>query len=109
MPITFENDNEVIVYALERVIAYARRTQQIFVAQCDWWLAAITGYERELISHINNLRSQEEPAELQADLKAESEILKKASPSCQVHPERILQVSNKRAVSATPRDLAEDQ
>jgi hypothetical protein len=39
MTITFENDSEVIVYALENAIAHARRTQQIFVVQCMWWLA----------------------------------------------------------------------
>jgi hypothetical protein len=33
MTITFENNNNVIIYALEKVITYARRTQQIFVAQ----------------------------------------------------------------------------
>jgi len=41
MTITFENNDNVIIYALEKSIAYARRTQQIFVAQCVWWLASI--------------------------------------------------------------------
>jgi hypothetical protein len=54
MSITFSNDNDVIVYALECIIDYARRTQQIFVAQCVWWLASITGFEQGLISHIDN-------------------------------------------------------
>jgi hypothetical protein len=46
MTITFENDNDVIIYALEKIISYARRTQQIFVAQCVWWLASIIGLEQ---------------------------------------------------------------
>ena len=31
MTIGFENDNDVIVYALEKVIAYARDNQYIFL------------------------------------------------------------------------------
>jgi len=34
MTITFENANDSIVYALEKDISYAGRTEQIFVAQC---------------------------------------------------------------------------
>jgi len=58
MTITFENDNDVIVYALEKVISYARNTQQIFVAQCVWWLASIIGLEQGLTSFIDNLQSR---------------------------------------------------
>jgi len=54
MTITFKNDNNVIVYAFEKVISYAKRTQQIFVAQCVWWLASIIGLEPELIVYIDN-------------------------------------------------------
>jgi hypothetical protein len=59
MTITFENENDVIVYALEKVISYARRTPQIFVAQCVWWLASIIVLEQGLINHIDNLNGQE--------------------------------------------------
>jgi hypothetical protein len=45
MTITFENNNDVIVYSLEKVILYASRTRQIFVAQCVWWLALVIGLE----------------------------------------------------------------
>jgi len=58
MTITFDNDNDVIVYALEKIIAHARRTQQIFVAHCVWWLASIIGLEQGLISYIDNLCSR---------------------------------------------------
>jgi hypothetical protein len=51
--ISFDNDTDVIVYALEKVISYARRVQQIFVPQCDWCLASIIGLEQELIDHID--------------------------------------------------------
>jgi hypothetical protein len=58
MTITFENDNDVIVYALEKVISYARRTQQIFVAQCVWWLAGIIGLEETLVNHVDKLHGR---------------------------------------------------
>jgi len=58
MTVTFENDNDVIVYALEKVISYARRTQQIFVAQCVWWLASIIGLEQGLANYIDNIQSR---------------------------------------------------
>jgi len=63
-PLT-ENDNAIIVHALECVIAHAKRTQQIFVAQCVWWLALIIGLEQDLVSHIDRLQGQRntKPAE----------------------------------------------
>jgi hypothetical protein len=101
MTITFENDNAVIVYPFEKVIAYARRTHQIFVAQCIWWLAAIIGHEQGLISHIDHLQLQEnkqtpQPEPLQVSLAG-------------IHPHRISQVEFLRGVSTVPRDLTEAQ
>jgi len=58
MTITFKDDKDVIVYALEKVISYARGTQQIFVAQCVWWLASIIGLEQGLITYIDNIQSR---------------------------------------------------
>jgi hypothetical protein len=58
MTITFENDNDVIVYALEMVISYTRRTQHLFIVQCIWWLVSIIGLEQELINHIDNLHGR---------------------------------------------------
>jgi hypothetical protein len=55
MTITFGNDHDVIVYALKTIISYARQNQQIFVAQCVWWLASIISLEKGLINHIDNL------------------------------------------------------
>jgi len=60
MTITFENDNDSIVYSLEKIIAYARWTQQMFVAHCVWWLASVIGLEQGLIAHIDNLRIRSE-------------------------------------------------
>jgi len=82
MPVTFENDKDIIVYALECVIAHARRTQQIVVVQCVWWSSSIIGLERELVFHIDRLQGE-----------------KDTTPQEQLP----------REVSATPRDFAEDQ
>jgi len=82
MPVTFENDNDIIVYALRCVLAHARRTQHIVVAQCVWWLASIIGLEKELVSHIDRLQKTQS-----------------AEPREQLP----------REVSATPRDLGNDQ
>jgi len=73
MPITFENDNDVIVYAFKKIISYARENQYIFLAQSIWWIASIIGLQQGLIIHIDNLtnRSNVTPA---AVLKAESVV-----------------------------------
>lgn len=109
MTITFENDNDVIVYALEKVIAYARRTQQIFVAHCVWWLASIIGLESELIHLIDTLQEQEEDlleAQLPGDVHPVPEQVQNPQ---QIHPDRVPQISSESAVSTVPRDLTEDQ
>jgi hypothetical protein len=85
MTITFEDDNDVIVYALEKVISYARRTQQIFVAQCVWWIASIIGLEKELVIHIDNIQSR---------------------INVTIIPEKV--TINRGTVSPVPRDCQED-
>jgi len=52
------------------------------VAQCVWWLTSIIGLERELVSHIDKFQGERNPT-----------------------PQEQL----RREVSATTRDLAEDQ
>jgi hypothetical protein len=86
MTITFENDNDVIVYALEIIINHARRTQQIFVAHCIWWHASIIGLEQGLINYIDNIQSRTIAA---------------------IVPDKVSSVE--RAVSPIPRDNQEDQ
>jgi len=60
MPITFETDNNAIVYALERIISYARKNQYIILAQSIWWISSIIGLQQGLVNYIDNLR---EPSE----------------------------------------------
>jgi len=49
MPITFENDNDVICYALEKIISYARDNQYIFLAQSIWWISSVIGLQQGLV------------------------------------------------------------
>jgi hypothetical protein len=55
MTITLENDSDVIVYALEIKISFARENQYLFVVNCAWWIAGIIGFDSGLIALINNL------------------------------------------------------
>jgi len=59
MTIAFENDSDVIVYALEKIISFARNVQYLFVANCVWWIAGVIGLDEGLRIHIDNLTSRE--------------------------------------------------
>ena len=58
MTITFENDSDVIVYALEKIVSFARTNQYLFVANCAWWIAGITGLDSGLTIFIDNLEAR---------------------------------------------------
>jgi len=58
MAITFENDNEIIIYALEKIIAFSCINQYFFVASCVWWIASVTGLDEGLRIHIDTLIEQ---------------------------------------------------
>jgi hypothetical protein len=100
MTVTFKDDNDIVVYALEKVIAYARRTQQIFVAHCVWWLASIIGLEQELINHIDKLQSQ-------IEVRISAELLPEDTP-CAKEDRDTKANQDLRGVSITPRDIQED-
>jgi len=111
MTITFESDNNVIAYGLEKIIAFARSKGYIFAAQCVWWLASIIELEQGLINHIDNLQSRRG-----SQLRRSSDIPQgnleepesEGIPS-RVHPTHLHQVPVSRGVSAIPRDLSEDK
>jgi hypothetical protein len=109
MTVTFENDNDIIVYALEKIISYARRTQQIFVEQCVWWLALIIGLETGLVNHIDNLRKREDVLKQARVSEERREVPEEDQSFQQVHPDRVAHILVDRSVSAVPRDLTEDQ
>jgi hypothetical protein len=119
MTITFENDNDVIVYALEKIISYARKTQQIFVGHCIWWLASVIRLEQGLINYIDNLQQREDlvPASEKESSISRNPREDKRIPHSEnlqdslagIHPDRIPQIEVPRGVSSQPRDLPEDQ
>jgi hypothetical protein len=109
MTITFESTNDVIIYALEKVIGYARTTQQIFVAQYVWWLASVIGLELELVIYIDMLQEREGVSLEAQSTREDQRIPNQDQYPQQVHPDRVSQISRGKSVSATPRDLTEDQ
>jgi hypothetical protein len=54
MTITFESDSDVIIYALEKIISFAREKQYLFVANCSWWIAEVIGLDSGLVTFIDN-------------------------------------------------------
>jgi hypothetical protein len=56
MPVTFKNINDIIIYALEKIISFARTNYYLFVALCIWWLASIIDLQSGLKEHIENLK-----------------------------------------------------
>jgi hypothetical protein len=77
MTITFENDNDLIVYALEKIISYVRNNHSIFLAQSIWRISSIIGLQEGLIIHIDNLEAREisnQPQEL-SEASKQSELL----------------------------------
>jgi hypothetical protein len=79
MTITFVNINDVIVYAFEKIISYARRTQQIFVAHCVWWLVSIIRLEQGLVNHIDNLHGRTVISKERQSKEVESTAVRNAS------------------------------
>jgi len=88
MTLSFENDNDFIVYALEKIISYARKHQYIFVAQSIWGIASVIGLTEGLATHIDNLPKR-------------SEVYQEPARQFGI-------TSSIRQVSATPRDLQSD-
>ena len=58
MTITFDNDKDVIVYALEKIISFSRDTQYLFVANWVWWISGIVGLTDALVIPIDHLVSR---------------------------------------------------
>jgi hypothetical protein len=54
--ITFKSDNDIIGYALEKVIDFARIKDYIFAASDVSCLALNIGHGQELINDIDNLQ-----------------------------------------------------
>jgi hypothetical protein len=83
MTLTFENDNDVIVYTFEKIIAFARREQYLFVANCVWWIAGVIGLDQGLITFIDNLESRKEIVDIRAISETPRDIARSVSPDKQ--------------------------
>jgi len=104
MTLTFENEHDIIVYALEKIISYSRKHQYIFVAQSVWWIASVIGLSEGLATHIDNLRIQREVMTVSTSITDQPEnqetVKPRSIPSCSVvglgtglvHPDRIPQL-----------------
>jgi len=68
MTISFENDNDVIVYTLERIISFARDNQYIFFAQSVWWISSIIGLQPGLITNNDDLQSHSKKEQIQCEV-----------------------------------------
>jgi len=68
MTISIESENDVIVYALEKIIAFARSNQYIFLAQSLWWISSVIELQTELVNHIDNLKIRSELVSIPKDV-----------------------------------------
>jgi len=100
MTITFENESDVIVYAFEKIISHARRTQQMFVAQCIWWLASIIGLKQGLINYIDNIQSR-----IEVSVTSDKTP---CIPDTTLEPLDKEQLNKRKSISPVPRDIQEE-
>jgi len=115
MSITFENDNNVIVYTLEKVIVYARANQYIFLAQCCWWISLLLKLQEGLVIHIDNLRIRADIGVIMVPGTARniSEGSGNTIATNNIHPDRLFGIQDTGKRSSTPEDeapsISEDQ
>jgi hypothetical protein len=105
MTITFETYNHLIVYALEKIISYARDNQSIFLAQSIWWISSIIGLKPGVITDIDNLQIRNDIGKT---------VETKLSSDYHIHPDRIERVLNhgseysgseNKSINATETDI----
>jgi len=58
--ITFKNNNNVLVYAFEKLLLFSREHQYLFAAHCIRWLASLTRLQQGLTIYINNIQESVE-------------------------------------------------
>ena len=100
MTITFENESDVILYAFEKILSHARRNQQIFVAQCIWWLASVIGLEQGLVNYIDNIQSR-----------IEVTVTSDKAPHIPVTTSELFnkeEPERRKSISPVPRDIQEE-
>jgi len=89
MTVTFETDNDIIVYPFEKIISFARNHQYIFLAQSVWWISSIIGLQEGLVVHIDHLNKEHIIEKPDVRLKSPKQF----SP-LNVHPSRVQGIQN---------------
>jgi len=54
MSITFDNEADIIVWTLAKVLVIVEQRQYLFTAQCIWWIAALVPLDPALRYIIDN-------------------------------------------------------
>jgi hypothetical protein len=105
MTITFENDSDVIVYALEKIISFARDNQYLFVANCTWWIAGIIGLDSELIRFIDDLESKKRVHQSREISSTPRDIARGVSPETSINKALLVPVRRTREgrINPTPQ------
>jgi hypothetical protein len=107
MTLNMENDNVGIVYALEKIISYARYNQYICLAQRVWWISSIVGLQSGLFNHIENFKEQTNSAGLKMSdtpwdgIRQLDNDLKVLEPT---HPARASHICDRIATGSTSGD-----
>jgi len=96
MTITFENDNDVIVYALEKIIYFAKENRYLFVANCAWWIAGVIGFHHDLTIYINKFdkKASEHSRKVSPTPRDIPEDPRSRSPKSHIDPDRLEQLAN---------------
>jgi hypothetical protein len=89
MTITFEYDSDVIVLALEKILSFARENQYLFLANCVWWLAGITGFDSGLTIFIDNLEIRKRALQPREVSTTPRDISRDVSPSVEYIPDPL--------------------
>jgi hypothetical protein len=80
MTITFENESDVIIFAFEKVISFARENRYLFVANCVWWISGVLNLQQGLINHIDNLEARKAVVYNRAISATPRDIAREVSP-----------------------------
>jgi hypothetical protein len=100
MTINFESNNDVIVYTLERIIAFARDNQYIFLAQSVWWISSILELQQGLAIHIDNLKARSIVGKLSDNQGLELPDIDHTN----IHPCRIPRIQNSSSSDSSSED-----
>jgi len=105
MTVTFENDKDVIMYTLEKIIDYARKNRYIFEAQCMWWIASIIGLTEDLVTHVDNLQIRSEMTQSSIEGFEQLSVPDEVSPTAEHKANPVAVNRFSKTVSTPPRNI----